>query len=129
MTAVTYVTEALDAMVISVTGADPKVPQTAELRLWSPRGPQVLQRDKIGILAETWLDDQEAGASGETFGSLAAITADALDVHVEPDGPLSIKVTFLPRPDGSFRLLIGSPAWRGVSAAIPATRPCQARNR
>ena len=122
MTAVTYVTEALDVMVISVTGADPKAAQTAELRLWSPRKPQVLQRDKIGILSETWLDNQEAGASGETFGSLAAITADALNVHVEPNGPLSVKITFLPRPDGSFRLLIGSPAWRGGDAQAAASK-------
>jgi hypothetical protein len=122
MTAVTYVTETLDVMVIDVTGADPQVPQTAELRLWSPRKPQVLQQDKIGILAETWLDNQEAGATGETFGSLAAITADALNVHVEPSGPLSIKVTFLPRPDGSFRLLIGSPGWRGGDAVATASK-------
>ena len=122
MTAITYVDESLDVMVIDVTGADPQVPQTAELRLWSPRKPQVLQQDKIGILAETWLDNQEAGATGETFGSLAAITADALNVHVEPSGPLSIKVTFLPRPDGSFRLLIGSPGWRGGDAVATASK-------
>jgi hypothetical protein len=122
MTAITYVDEALDVMVIDVTGADPKVPQTAELRLWSPRKPQVVQQDKIGILAETWLDNQEAGASSQTFGSLAAITANALKVHVEPSGPLTVKITFLPRPDGSFRLLIGSPLWRGGDAAETASK-------
>jgi hypothetical protein len=122
MTAITYVDESLDVMVIDVTGAAPKVPQTAELRLWPPRKPQVLLKDKIGVLAETWLDNQEAGASEEMFGSLAAITADALDVHVEPGGPLAIKITFLPRPDGSFRLLIGSPAWRGGDATATASK-------
>lgn len=53
MTATTYVDESLDAMAIDVTGADPKVEQTAELKLLEPRKPQVLQAGKIGILAET----------------------------------------------------------------------------
>ena len=121
MTATTYVMEALDAVAIDVKGADPKTMQTAELRLWSPRQPQVLQKEKIGILAETWLDNKEAGASGETFGSLAAITSDGLDVHVEESGPLSIKISFRPHPDGSFRILVASPAWRGGDAASAAS--------
>ena len=37
MTAVTYVDEALDVLVVDVKGADPKEEQTAVLRLWSPR--------------------------------------------------------------------------------------------
>jgi hypothetical protein len=122
MTATTYVTEASDVMAIDVTGADPSVWQTAELRLWSPRKPQVVKKDKIGILAETWLDNQEAGASGATFGSLAAITADALDLRVEENGPLSIKIAFRPRLDGSFRILVGAPAWRGGDAASASSR-------
>lgn len=115
MTATTYVTESLDVMVIDVTGADTKTPQTAELKLWSPRQPTVSVQGKVGILAETWLDNKEAGASGETFGSLAVIAVDALDVHIEK-GPLSIRIAFRPRPDGSFRVLVGSPAWRGGDA-------------
>lgn len=122
MTASAYVLEAFDAMAVDVTGADPHVPQTAVLRLWSPRKPQVLKQNDAGMLAETWLDNQEAGASGEMFGSLAAITVDAIDVHVEPDGPLSIKVTFLPHPDGSFRVLVGAPAWRGGDAEATASK-------
>ena len=115
MTATTYVTESLDVMVINVTGADTKTRQTAELKLWSPRQPTASVQGKVGILAETWLDNKEAGASGETFGSLAVIAADALDVHIEK-GPLSIRIAFRPRPDGSFRVLVGSPAWRGGDA-------------
>lgn len=122
MTATTYVDELLDVMAIDVTGADPKIEQTAELKLWKPRQPQVLQTGKIGILAETWLDNKEAGATGETFGSLAAITSDALDVHVEKTAPLSITITFRPRPDGSFRILVGAPTWRGGDAASTASR-------
>lgn len=121
MTATTYVTEALDVMVIDVTGAEPQIAQTAELKLWPPRQPQVSAGANIGILAETWLDNQEAGASGETFGSLAAITADALDVHVEKSSSLSVRITFHPHPDGSFRILVGSPSWRGGDAASAAS--------
>ena len=121
MTAATYVSEALDVMVISVTGANPNATQTAELKLWPPRQPQVIADGNIGILAETWLDNKETGASGRTFGSLAAITADALDVRVEKTGSLSIKITFRPRPDGSFRILAGSPSWHGGDAAGTAS--------
>src|SRR5215469_10523958 len=61
--ATTYVDAALDVMAVDVTGADPNVPQTAELKLWEPRHPQVFDSGRIGILAETWLDNKEAGAS------------------------------------------------------------------
>ena len=122
MMATTYVMEAQDVMAIEVKGADPKTTQTAELKLWSPRQPKVLQAEKIGILAETWLDNKEAGASGETFGSLAAITSDGLDLHVEESGPLSVKISFRPHPDGSFRILVASPTWRGGDAASASSR-------
>lgn len=122
MTATTYVDESLDVMVVDVTGADPKTEQTAELKLWGPRKPQALQAGKTGILAETWLDDKEAGASGETFGSLAAITADGLNVQVEKKGPLAVTVSFHPRADGSFRILVGAPSWRGGDAVAAASK-------
>jgi hypothetical protein len=122
MVATTYVAEGIDVMFVDVTGADPKAVQVAELNLWEPRKPQVVQRQDMGILAETWLDNKEAGASGETFGSLAAITADARNVHVEQSGPRSVKISFLPRPDGSFRVLIGAPPWRGGDAPATASR-------
>jgi hypothetical protein len=122
MTATTYVTEALDVMVVAVTGADPNISQAVEMRLWPPRSPQVLDENKIGILAETWLDNKEAGASGETFGSLAAITADARDLRVEKSGSLAIKITFRPHPDGSFRILVASPMWRGGDAVQASSK-------
>jgi len=121
MSATTYVTEALDVMAIDVIGADPKLPQTAELKLWSPRQPQAGERGNVGVLAETWLDNKEAGASSETFGSLAAITADAVDLHVEKTSPISVKITFRPHPDGSFRILVGSPTWHGGDALATAS--------
>jgi len=121
MTATTYVMEARDVMVVEVTGADPKTTQHAELKLWAPRKPEVLQRGNMGILAETWLDNQEAGASGRTFGSLAAITADATDVKVDQESPVAIRISFHPKPDGSFRILVGSPSWQGGDAVHAAT--------
>jgi len=117
MSAVTYVDASLDAVVIHVEGADPATLQTAELMLWPPRHPQVLVTKKLGVLAETWKDDKEAGASGETFGSLAAITADALDLRVEQSGEQSVLLTFRPHPDGSFSIFVGSPAWRGKNVS------------
>jgi alpha-L-fucosidase 2 len=122
MTATTYVATSLDVMFVDVTGADPNTVQVAELHLWPPREPQVRQGKGMGILAETWVDNKEAGASGETFGSLAAITADARNVHVEPDGARSVKISFLPRADGSFGVLIAAPSWRGGDAAARATK-------
>jgi alpha-L-fucosidase 2 len=118
--AVTYVAAAQDVMIVDVTGTDPASIQTAELKLWSPRTPVASHSDQVGILAETWHDDKEAGASGEVFGSLSAITADALDLHVEKSGPLSVKVTFRPHPDGSFRILVAAPTWRDGDAASTA---------
>src|SRR5450631_930348 len=121
MTATTYVSEALDVMVISVAGADPNAEQTAELKLWPPRQPRAVATASVGILAESWLDNKEAGASGETFGSLAAITADALQVRAEVSSPLSVRITFRPHPDGSFRILVGAPGWRGGDASMAAS--------
>jgi len=122
MTATVYLDESLDVLVVDVKGADPKTEQTAELRLWDPRKPQVIANGAIGTLAETWLDDKEAGASNETFGSLAAVTTDGLKVHAESMGPLAVRVSFLPRSDGTFRVLVGSPSWRGGDAGAAATK-------
>jgi alpha-L-fucosidase 2 len=122
LTAVMYVDEALDVLVIDVKGADPQEKQTAVLRLWSPRKPQVISRGTIGALAETWLDDHEAGASNERFGSLAAITADARNVHATSSDSLSVTLTFMPRSDGSFRILVGAPSWRGGDADAASSK-------
>src|SRR5512146_2479411 len=72
MQATVYVDETLDVLVVDVKGADPLLVQTVKLQLWSPRKPEAIARNGVAILAETWLDDREAGASNERFGSLAA---------------------------------------------------------
>ena len=120
MRATVYVDENLDVMVIDVEGADPQVRQSATLQLWAPRQPQVMAHGAIGILAETWLDDREAGASDERFGSLAAITADAQDVVAHASDGVSVTITFKPHPDGMFRVFVGAPSWRGGDAAAAA---------
>jgi len=121
MTVVAFVDNALDVFVVDVKGANPKEQQTAVLRLWSPRKPQVISQGAIGALAETWLDNSEAGASNERFGSLAAVTADARSVSITSSDPLSVTLKFMPHPDGSFRILVGAPSWRGGDANAAAS--------
>ncbi len=116
MQATVYVDETLDVLVVNVKGADPLQTQTVKLQLWSPRKPEAFARNGIAILAETWLDDKEAGASNERFGSLAAITADGLDVQASVADPLTVTLSFRPRADGSFRLLAAAPEWHGGEA-------------
>jgi len=122
MTATLSVQSATDVLVIEVTGADPNTPQTAVLHLWTPRNPQINTQGEIGIVSELWKDSTETGASGKTFGSLAAITAQGREVSVVPDGPLGVKVSFLPNRDGSFRVLVASPEWSGGDATKTARR-------
>jgi hypothetical protein len=122
MQASVYVDESLDVLVVDVKGADPHQEQTARLQLWHPRKPQALANGAIGVLAETWIDDKEAGASNERFGSLAAVTADALNVRSTSEDALTVTLTFFPRADGSFRLFVASPSWRDGDAAAAASR-------
>lgn len=75
MTATIYTRADKDELVVDVTGADPGSAQTAQLALWSGRSPQALASGKIATLGETWVDNTQSGASGDTFGSLGAITA------------------------------------------------------
>ena len=121
MSVTTYIVEKLDVLVIEVTGADPGIEQAAELRLWSPRQPQASAAGKLAILAETWVDDKEAGATHEAFGSLSAITADAAQVHSSKLSSVSVRLTFHPRKDGSFRILVAAPAWRSGDAVSAAS--------
>lgn len=117
-----WVDDALDALVIEVAGADPQQTQTARLELWQPRRPHAAASGATGVLSETWLDDKESGASHQIFGSLAAITADAQDVHATTADPLSVELTFKPRSDGSFRILVAAPSWAGGDASAAASR-------
>jgi len=56
MSLTAYVQVFTDTFVVDITGADPNVKQTAELRLWPPRMPEATASAKIGMLAQTWVD-------------------------------------------------------------------------
>jgi hypothetical protein len=118
MTATTYVDDSLDVMVIDVKGADPNESQTASIELWAPREPNVLTSKQVGVLAETWRDTNEMGASGLTYGAMSAFTAEGRGLQVERAGPLAVRLTFRPNSDGTFRILVCSPEWRGGNDAL-----------
>ena len=108
-----YVQVLTDTFVVDVKGADPNVTQTATLRLWEPRKPNATAANRVGMLEQTWIDHYGPGASGETFGALAAITATGRDVSVAVSGPRSVTVTFKPAQDGHFRVTVASPHYNG----------------
>ncbi|WP_069465883.1 fascin domain-containing protein [Actinacidiphila rubida] len=121
MTLKAWVSATKDELIVDVTGADPNAQQSATVGLWSGRGPQAAASGGIGTLAETWVDNQEAGASGRTFGSLAAITAGGRGVSAQVVNSTQVKVTFTPNADGSYRVVAGAPAWTGGDAAGTAS--------
>jgi alpha-L-fucosidase 2 len=108
-----YVQVSTDTLVVDVTGADPNVTQTATLRLWEPRKPNATATNRVGMLEQTWIDHYGPGASGDTFGALAAITATGRDVSVAVSSPRSVTVTFKPAQDGHFRVTVASPHYSG----------------
>jgi hypothetical protein len=113
-----WVSTSKDELIVDVAGANPGITQTASINLWSGRHPTAAVSGTVGTLAETWVDNTEAGASGQTFGSLAAITAGGRDVRVSIASPTTVQVSFKPKTDGSFRVVVAAPAWtRGATAA------------
>jgi hypothetical protein len=116
MTLVAYVQVSTDTFVVDVKGADPNGTQTAELRLWDPRKPDVTAVGKVGMLAQAWTDQYGPGASGEKFGSLAAITATGRDVSVTISTPRSVTVRFKPAEDGHFRVVVACPHYNGMES-------------
>ena len=123
MSATVYVQPQSDTLIVNVTGADPSQPQTATLQLWEPRAPKASAHGAVGILAETWLDNVDPGASGERFGSLAAITAEGRNVTASVTHSRAVTLTVTPDANGSFRILIAAPHYTetGDAAGIAAT--------
>jgi hypothetical protein len=113
-----YVQPDADLLVIDVAGADPSKPQTAILTLWAPRKPQARVHGAVGVLAESWIDNDEPGSSGRTFGSLSAITAEGRDVSAAISGERTVTVTLRPGPDGRFRILVASPGYQGEGEQV-----------
>jgi hypothetical protein len=116
-----WVSTGKDELIVDVRGADPAVAQTASLYLWSGRNPTAAVSGKIGTLAETWVDNSEPGAGGQTFGSLSAITAGGRDVQTSVASPVKITTTFKPDPDGEFRVVVAAPHWAGSTPTDTAS--------
>ncbi|SEL87806.1 RICIN domain-containing protein [Streptacidiphilus jiangxiensis] len=121
MTATVYVRADKDELVVDVTGADPNAAQTATVNLWSGRTPTAAASGSVGTLAETWADNDATTGSGRTFGSLAALTAGGRNVSASVVDSQTVKVSFTPDSDGSFRVIVGSPQWTGGDAAATAS--------
>jgi hypothetical protein len=117
MQAVIYVQPETDTLVVDVRGANPDTPQTARLELWAPRTAHAAASGAVGILAESWRDNQRPGASGRRFGSLAGITAEARHVSATVTAPLTITLSFEPMPNGHFRILVAAPHYDGSGNA------------
>lgn len=117
-----YVQPETDTLVIDVRGADPNRSQTALLRLWAPRKPHAMTSGRAGILSESWLDNTRPGASGRHFGSLAGITAEARHVSATVTDPLTVTLSFTPRSDGHFRILVAAPHYDGSEDAFTVAR-------
>jgi alpha-L-fucosidase 2 len=113
MTATSYVRADKDEFVIDVTGADPTKEETVELRLWKPRNPHIMVAGQIAVLSDTWEDDNQPGASGQTFGTLAALTVGGRQVRASIVNPLAVEVAFRPHRDGSYRVVVAAPHWNG----------------
>ena len=126
ISATVYLQPQSDTLIIDVTGADPAQPQTATLQLWEPRAPKTTAQKSVGILAETWLDNQDPGASGQRFGSLAAMTAEGRDVTATVANTRAVTVTFKPKANGSFRVLVAAPHYAGAASAEATAAPALA---
>jgi alpha-L-fucosidase 2 len=122
MTATVYVQPASDMLVIDVTGAAPDRIQTATLTLWPPRKPHSSIIGELGLLAETWTDNNDPGASGLQFGSLSAISAKARNVSLTISDQRTINLSFKPQADGSFRVLVPVPQYSGHSSPEDAAK-------
>lgn len=109
MTATAFVREDTDQLVVDVEGAPPGETQTARLELWTGRTPTAYAEGEVAALAETFTDQ----ASGTTSGAVAAVTTTGRGVQAEVVDPLTVRLTFKPRADGSFRVVVGAPAYTG----------------
>jgi hypothetical protein len=121
MTMQAWVPAGKDELIVNVTGASPGTRQTATLSLWSGRSPTASASGAIGSLAQTWADNSQTGASGQTFGAMAAITAGGQNVTASVVNATQVQVSFTPNSDGSFRIVVASPSWTGGNPASTAS--------
>ncbi|TDD68877.1 hypothetical protein E1262_14095 [Jiangella aurantiaca] len=109
LSTVSYIRADADQFVVEVSGADPDETQTVELRLWDGREPAAYADGGIVALAETFTDED----SGITTGAIAAVTVLGRHVTAEVVDDVTVRLTFTPAADGSFRVVAGVPAYTG----------------
>ena len=116
-----WVPEGKDELIVDVTGAAANAAETATLNLWSGRSPGTSSSGGYAALAQTWVDNSQTGNSGQTFGAMAAITAGGQNVTGSVVNSTQVKVAFNANANGSFRVVVASPAWTGGTAISTAT--------
>jgi hypothetical protein len=121
MTARIYLRAEKDELVVDVSGARPDTKQTAQIQLWPGRSPRAQTSGRVGLLAQAWKDDTNPGASGGTFGALAAVSAGGRNVATSIVDSRTVRVSFSPNTDGTFRVVAVAPHWTGGDAAGAAT--------
>jgi hypothetical protein len=120
MTLTAYARADAPEVVVNVTGADPNSSQTAQVKLWSGRSPSAQASGSTAVLAETWVDNNGQGGSGQTFGSLAGVSAGGRNVTSSNPDSLTAQVAFNPNTDGSYRVIVAAPTWTGGNALATA---------
>lgn len=123
MTATAYVQPDTDTLVIDVTGAPADQTQTAQIRLWAPRATKAVAKAGVGYLSQGWIDNVNPESSDRPFGSLSAITADGRDVSASVTDPLTVTVSFKPKPDGHFQVIVAAPHFDGKGDSQAIARP------
>jgi hypothetical protein len=121
MSLTAWVPAGKDELVVDVTGANPATRMTAAVSLWSGRTPTATASGSIASLAQSWVDNSQSGASNQTFGAMAAITAGGSNVSASVVNGTQVQVAFNPNSDGSFRVIVASPSWTGGNANSTAS--------
>jgi hypothetical protein len=113
MTMTAYVRADTAQLVVDVTGADPAGTQTAQVKLWSGRSPTATVSGSVATLSQAWTDSTATGASGQTFGAMAGISAGGRNVTASTPDSTTVQVSFQPNSNGSYRVIVVSPTWTG----------------
>ncbi|MBS2966994.1 putative Ig domain-containing protein, partial [Actinocrinis puniceicyclus] len=121
MTLTAWVASGKDELVVDVTGANPNAQASASVSLWSGRTPAASASGAVASLAQSWSDNSQSGHSNQTFGAMAAITAGGRNVSASVVNSTSVRVSFTPNSDGSYRVIVVSPSWTGGNANSAAS--------
>ena len=106
-----------DVVVVDVSGVAPSSQQTVEMRLWEPRTASVTTSGGIAVMSQTWFDNTAKASTG----FLNALTAKGRHVTASAPDSRTIRVTFQPETDGTFRVVLGAPEYGGGDVAAAAS--------